>query len=58
MKICLKERCERMRINEDHQAACWMNVKAGVEDGSIELVKPEQKSDDTVNEEKKGGETE
>ena len=47
-----------MRINEDHQAACWMNVKAGVEDGSIELVKPEQKSDDTVNEEKKGGETE
>ena len=58
MKICLKERCERMRINEDHQAACWMNVKAGVEDGSIELVKPEQKSDDTVKEEKKGGETE
>ena len=58
MKICLKERCERMRINEDHQAACWMNVKAGVEDGSIELVKPEQKTDDTVNEEKKGGETE
>ena len=27
MKICLKERCERMQINEDHAAACWMNVK-------------------------------
>ncbi len=58
MKICLYERCERMRINEDHQAACWMNVKSGVEDGSIELVKSELKSEDTVKEEKKGGETE
>lgn len=37
MKICLRARCERMRINEDHMAACWMNVKAGVEDGSIQL---------------------
>ena len=27
MKICLKQRCERMQINEWHQAACWMNVK-------------------------------
>jgi len=27
MKICLRERCERTRINEDHQAACWMNKK-------------------------------
>ncbi len=37
MKICLTERCERMQINDDHQAACWMNVKAGIEDGSIEI---------------------
>ena len=28
MKICLRERCQRMEINEDHAAACWMNVKA------------------------------
>ncbi len=35
MKICLRERCERMLINSDHAAACWMNVKAGIEDGSI-----------------------
>ncbi len=35
MKICLRERCQRMEINADHAAACWMNVKAGIEDGSI-----------------------
>ena len=27
MKICLRERCERMEINDEHMAACWMNVK-------------------------------
>ena len=27
MKICLRERAERMQINDDHAAACWMNVK-------------------------------
>ena len=27
MKICIRERCERMEINADHAAACWMNVK-------------------------------
>ena len=27
MKICLHQRAERMEINEDHAAACWMNVK-------------------------------
>ncbi len=27
MKICLRQRCERMEINADHYAACWMNVK-------------------------------
>lgn len=30
MKICLKELPERMRINADHQATCWMNVKNGM----------------------------
>ena len=38
MKICSKQKCERMRINEVHQAACWMNVKTGAEDGSVEVV--------------------
>jgi hypothetical protein len=26
-----------MQINDDHAAACWMNVKNGLEDGSIEI---------------------
>ena len=30
MKICLREKCERMQINEDHAAACWMNVRKAV----------------------------
>ena len=37
MKICLTQRCEQMRINDDHIAACWMNVKSGLADGSLEL---------------------
>ena len=36
MKICLKKKAERMIINDEHYAACWMNVKAGIEDGSLE----------------------
>ena len=36
MKICIKQRCENMQLNGDHRAACWMNVKRGVEDGSIQ----------------------
>ena len=35
MKICIHQRCERMEINKDHAAACWVNVKQGLEDGSI-----------------------
>ena len=38
MKICLRERCERMIINENHAASCWMNVKRGVENGTITLT--------------------
>lgn len=30
MKVCIKQRCERMVINEEHLAACWMNVKKEV----------------------------
>ena len=35
MKICLRQRCERMRINDEHFAACWMNVKEAIENGTI-----------------------
>ena len=30
MKICIREKCDIMRINENHEAACWMNVKNGI----------------------------
>ena len=36
MKICIRERCERMQINDDHAAACWMNVKTAIEQQSDE----------------------
>ena len=38
MKICMRQRCERMTINEAHQAACWMNVKDAFEKGELEEV--------------------
>ena len=31
MKICLRQRCQRMQINDMHQAACWVNVKQALE---------------------------
>ena len=36
MKICMRDRCQRMQINADHQAACWMNVKEAFEKGELE----------------------
>ncbi|MBQ9679328.1 MAG: ABC transporter ATP-binding protein [Ruminococcus sp.] len=44
MKICINHRAERMQINDDHAAACWMNVKEGVEKG--EIVLDEEGGDD------------
>jgi len=38
MKICMRERCQRMTINEFHQAACWVNVKDAFEKGELEEV--------------------
>ena len=34
MKICLSEVPEELTINQDHKAACWMNVKAAYEEAS------------------------
>ena len=45
LKICLRERCQRMQINDEHQAACWMNVKKAVEDGSMVPGETEGKED-------------
>lgn len=33
MKICLTDKPEELVINENHKAACWMNVKAMLEEG-------------------------
>ena len=37
MKVCLTQRPERMQINDDHMATCWMNVKAAVDEGVATL---------------------
>ena len=36
MKICMRERCQRMQINDMHQAACWLNVKDAFDKGELE----------------------
>ena len=38
MKICLEKPCEKMIINDEHFASCWMNVKSGYEQGEITLL--------------------
>jgi len=38
MKICLRGPCQMMDISDTHSAACWMNVKLGVEDGSVTIA--------------------
>ncbi len=32
MKVCLRERCPSMEINDKHRAACWMNVRQQMEE--------------------------
>lgn len=46
MKICLKEKPERMQINDMHAATCWMNVKEGIDKGEIEAVGKEDDSNE------------
>ena len=41
MKICLRARAESKVINENHYAACWMNVKRDLEDGQEDLKNSE-----------------
>ena len=49
MKICLRECPERIRINDDHMASCWMNIKEMYENGTLT---------DEVSGDTKGGEAE
>lgn len=37
MKICIHHRAERMLINKDHAATCWMNVKNRLDSGEMEI---------------------
>ena len=37
MKICLTERPQKMIINDDHHATCWMNHKLAVEAGEMTM---------------------
>ncbi len=52
MKICINHCAERMLINKDHAAACWMNVKHGIQNGEIEI-----ESEESTEEKKEGGES-
>ncbi len=36
MKICMRQRCDRMVINDDHMSACWVNVKEEYEKQTAE----------------------
>ena len=47
MKVCLKQCPETMVINDDHWASCWVNVKDGVEDGSITVQAVEKEENET-----------
>ncbi|MBQ9079546.1 MAG: ABC transporter ATP-binding protein [Clostridia bacterium] len=49
MKVCLKHKAERMVINDDHHAACWMNVKDAMESGKLENP-PANGEEETKNE--------
>ena len=45
MKICLRERCQRLQTTDMHQAACWMNVKLAMESGELSLDNTKEGSD-------------
>jgi len=45
MKICIKCKADPMLINENHRATCWMNVKKGVENGTIVVEKTKEGDD-------------
>ena len=37
MKICIHHRAEKMVINDNHHATCWMNVKKELDSGELVL---------------------
>lgn len=58
MKICIEHKAERMPINNDHAAACWMNIKHSVQKGELEIeCEPEKDTHKKDKDKKEGGET-
>ena len=47
MKICLRRCAQSMDVGDRHRASCWVNVKKGIEDGSIKLER-EGESDESA----------
>ena len=45
MKVCINYKAVGEKINDDHFATCWMNVKKGLDDGSIVLEEDGENSD-------------
>lgn len=45
MKVCINHKAVGEKINDDHFATCWMNVKKGLDDGSIVLEEDGENSD-------------
>ena len=37
MRICLECRAPRMDINADHRAACWLNMRDEIENGTLDV---------------------
>ena len=48
LKICLEEHPERLVINEDHMATCWINVLDGLKDGSVVLKAAKNDNDQSI----------
>ncbi len=44
MKICIKKNAEMYDINENHRAACWMNVKNAVDNGEVTLEETKEEN--------------
>lgn len=46
MKICTQDTAKPYDINENHRATCWMNIKKGVENGTIEIKGEEEQTNE------------
>ena len=46
MKVCLHNYPNEIKISETHTASCWMNIKEGVEKGTISIEKGEESANE------------